>query len=372
MDLFLFSLCTIQLILVFILLCLLLFKTTFGRKIKRTIHRHIPWKNYKNHSCKRIDNRNVQYIVPLEDCTYLLWQSEILLYNFQQLGIQDQLWFSILCSGNPSEHALKLQSFHSSPHQVRFYENDAPHWQEYKAICKPYGVAKILEEIPELGKLIFVMDSDILLTRPIDFDGLIEDDCIYGSDTTSYLSFNHFHQDRDVSLEEMKRFTDIVGIPMEDYQSAEKNHSIIGAQYLFKNVDSAFFYKISSNAWTMYSYASDLSNRGSQIQHWCAEMISMLLNSIQRVGVTKVKVASSLDFTWATDAIDTYDDYSICHMAGVTKDHPTIFNKQKYTSQSPWECSEADWKYMTNKNTCAYKWVEVIKEYAYKTYGICI
>ncbi|RYE19177.1 MAG: hypothetical protein EOP45_13040 [Sphingobacteriaceae bacterium] len=303
----------------------------------------------------------------------MIWQSEILLYNFQKLGIANQLWFSVLYSSRmsgPSKQAKHLADYHSN---VRFYFNDAAHWRDYKAICKPFGVGKLLEDIPELGHCVFVMDPDIIFTKPIDFTPeMIRDDLIYGSDTTSYLSFNHFHKDRDVSIEHMTKLCHIVSPScniVEQYKSAADKHSVVGAQYLFKSVDAAFFFKIAKDSWNMYEYGLVIQKEGNQAQIWCMEMMAFLLNSIQRAGVDKVKTSKILDFNWATDNIDEYGKHPICHMAGVTN-NSAQFNKQLYDQSPPWDPRMNDYSYITNTNTCAQRWLEWIQEYAMFRYAV--
>ncbi|RYE19188.1 MAG: hypothetical protein EOP45_13020 [Sphingobacteriaceae bacterium] len=311
------------------------------------------------------------YAVAFDDSVYCIWQAEILLYNFQKLGIDNQLWFPILYTNRilgPSDAAKRLAKLHSN---VRFYYNDFPNtrWGEYKAVCKTYGVAKLLEEIPCLGGCLFLMDHDIMFTRPIAFTTrMIQDDLIYGSETASYLSFNHFHRDRDVSLTHMTNLTNIVGPDLVDaYKKAEDKHSLVGAQYLFKQVDAAFFRKISIDAWNMHEYALKIQAEGNSMQIWVAEMQSVLLNSIQRVGVDKVKESPILDFTWATNDINSYQKHAIVHFAGVTSGTGQ-FNKQNYIDKPPW--AYTDFNYITNTKTCAQKWLEECMEYAWLRYGI--
>jgi hypothetical protein len=313
----------------------------------------------------------VQYVVPFEDCVYLNWQAEVLLYNFTKLGIADRLWFSILYApgaGGPSSGARKLARIHD---QTKLYENDNNHWREYKPICKSYGAAKLLEEYPGLGKRMFLMDTDMLLREPIDFGPMLRDSCFYGSDTRSYLSYSHFHDDRGVTEEQMARITGIVGLPVEEYRRAEG--SIIGAQYLFKDVDAAFFRKVAADAWELHKYALELQKAGSALQVWVlGDMGSFLLNCLLRKGVRGTKATPLLDFAWATDPIKRFGETSMCHMAGVVHAGATMFDKQRYSQVAPWEDGAGDFSYITNKTTCAHLWYEIVREYAAAHYNVRI
>lgn len=325
-----------------------------------------------------LNSAAVQYVVAFEDSPYMIWQAEVLLYNFQKLRISNQLWFSILYSSRvvgPSKEAKRLGDFHVEGN-VRMYYNDSPYWKDYKAVCKSYGVAKLLEEVPELGQCIFVMDTDIILHEPIQFpSNMVHDDCIYGSDTNSYLSFAHFHRDRDVSMDHMRNLCRLVAPDsskhlLEEYISAEKSNSVIGAQYLFKNVDASFFYKIAVDAGKMYEYALKIQAEGNKCQIWVmGDMLSFLLNSIYRVGVKNVKISQVLDFSWATDPVTRFKKHAICHMAGVVSENRQ-FDKQRYHALPPWDSKMQDFDYITNTNTCAQKWLEMIQEYAMFRYDM--
>ena len=306
----------------------------------------------------------MHFIVALDDSIYQLWQAEVLLYHFQKLGLQQQLWLSILYDGQtpPSLAAQRIQQRHSN---TRIYANDFPHpWHQYKPICKPFGCAKLLEEHPELGQCCFLMDSDIMLAKPISFTAkMLNNDCIYGSDTASYLSFHHFHHDRNVSLEHMQKLCDIVG---PDLLSSYRKAHVIGAQYLFKNVDAAFFHKVSTDAWHLHQYALQIQQEGNKCQTWVmGEMLSMLLNCIQRVGLRKVKTCRALDFGWGTDPYSDFDEkkHAIFHMAGITRESGQ-FDKQRYVAFSPWDPQAKDMSYITDKTTCAQKWRELVEEYS--------
>jgi hypothetical protein len=330
-----------------------------------------------NRRAKPLTKDDVQYVVSFDDNPYMAWQAEVMLYNFQKLGLSNQLWFSILYPDRqPSNDARRLASLHPN---VRFYYNDAPRWREYKAVCKSYGVAKLLDD-PQIdrsmGDCVMVLDPDVLLDHLIPFtEEMLQDECIYGSDTASYLSFNHFHRDRDVSKEHMTQLCSLVGESnrvLSGYERAESTHSVIGAQYLFKDVDAAFFYKIAQDAWKLYQYATLIAKEGNKCQVWCmGDMLSFLLNSIQRVGVERVRVPQDaiLDFTWATNSIEEYGKYAIVHMAGVTEESHQ-FNKQLYSQKPPWDPTMQDFDYITNTQTCAQKWLDLCQEYAWFRYQI--
>jgi hypothetical protein len=353
----------IVIVVILILLILLLFQSFNGSEVN---------------SPASLNSATVQYVVAFEDSPYMIWQAEVLLYNFQKLGISDQLWFSILYPsrmGGPSKEAIRLAEYHVEGN-VRMYYNDAPSWKQYKAVCKSYGVAKLLEEIPQLGQCVFVMDADIILHGTIPFSSkMVHDDCIYGSDTNSYLSFAHFHRDRNVSMEHMHNLCRVVAPHsskhlLDEYIRAEKSNSVIGAQYLFKNVDAAFFRKIAVDAGRMYEYALTIQAEGNACQIWVmGDMLSFLLNSIYRVGVTNVKISQVLDFSWATDPATRFEEHAICHMAGVVRKDGQ-FDKQRYNVFPPWDVKMQDFSYITNTNTCAQKWLEIIQEYAMFRYNV--
>ena len=101
---------------------------------------------------------------------------------------------------------------------------------KYIPSIKQHLLAKHLERFPELQKQpIFLHDSDIALTRPINFDGLLEDNIWYCSNTCSYLNYEYImSKGRDV-FEKMIEIADI----SEDIVRCNSRNSG-GAQYLLK------------------------------------------------------------------------------------------------------------------------------------------
>ena len=86
----------------------------------------------------------------------------------------------------------------------------------------------------------------------------------------------------------------------------------------------------------MLNYHQKFPISPGEIQFWTAEMWSLLWN-LWLYG-HKTKVIKDLDFSWATDSIDVYEQKPILHMAGVTEDlKSSKFYKGEYINVDPIE-----------------------------------
>ena len=282
---------------------------------------------------------DVQYVSVIEDNTYLCWQQEVQIYNFIEMGIAKNLWVVILYQGASvnQECISSIMKLHAE--RVRIYRNTQPERivSGYKALNKPWGISRLLQQEPHVGHSLFSIDSDVWFKRPVNFANMLTNDMWYGSLCSSYLSSAHWRNDKHFTKDEMNRITQIVDINAEDFSTIDDR--AIGAQLLFKDVDWRFFAAVTEDAWRIHDALKEVHDNGKENQHWVAEMLSFILHIYRVKGKSGIATHTELDFAWATTTdTEQFEKFNIIHMAGVFERNGPCFCKERYISVTPWDC----------------------------------
>ena len=294
--------------------------------------------------------KELKFIQACPSDIYYTWQVHLWLESLRDLGHSDKA-ISLIFTPVGRENKDKWQQIMDLYPETEFHfykdENDTvnPLLRVYIPVLRPYVLWKYFKEKPEMvNKAIFYCDSDILFTKEFNIDQFIQDDINYLSDTNSYINATYFDSKlKDVSPDKLEKYktrdileeiTTLIGI---NRQIAEANnlHSG-GAQYLLKNIDAEFWYKVMKNCITIRTYLQlinqeffESENKG--FQSWCADMWSVLWNLWGNEQETKV--VPELAFAWAPDPITKLDTHTIFHNAGIvntTMDEVPCFYKGKY------------------------------------------
>jgi hypothetical protein len=294
--------------------------------------------------------KELKFIQACPSDIYYTWQVHLWLESLKDLGHSDKA-ISLIFTPVGRENKDKWQQIMDLYPEAEFHfykdENDTvnPLLRVYIPVLRPYVLWKYFKEKPEMvNKAIFYCDSDILFTKEFNIDQFIQDDINYLSDTNSYINATYFDSKlKDVSPNKLEKYktrdileeiTTLVGI---NRQIAEANnlHSG-GAQYLLKNIDAEFWYKVMKNCITIRTYLQlinqeffESENKG--FQSWCADMWSVLWNLWGNDQETKV--VPELAFAWAPDPITKLDTHTIFHNAGIVNtvmDEVPCFYKGKY------------------------------------------
>lgn len=281
---------------------------------------------------------DVNYVSVIEDNLYLTWQQEVQLFNFIETGIAANLWIVVLHQGtSPNKCIDNLLKVH--PERVRTYQNTQPNHivGGYKAMNKPWGISRLLQQEPQLGRCLFSIDSDVWFKRPVDFNDMLKDDVWYGSLCSSYLNASHWQKDKNFSPEEMDRITQIAGVDVQAFKTIDDR--AIGAQLFFKNVDWQFFAAVAEDAWRIHDALKEIHDGGKANQHWVGEMLSFILHIFRVKGKDGIATHQELEFAWGTTTMDAeYERFNIVHMAGVFEREGPCFCKERYTTVKPWDC----------------------------------
>ena len=183
-----------------------------------------------------------------------------------------------------------------------------------------------------------MVDSDVVLTKyiPLEWEDMMNDTTWYLADTNSYINYNYIQSKGDNIYQEMCK---IVGIDPLIPKLMNSNSG--GAQYIMKNIDWQYWEKVEKDCEQLYFEITQLNYKKKQedpshheLQIWCADMWAVLWNGWLRGNETKV--IKEMDFSWATDSEERFNETNIFHNAGVTCSCGGKFYKANYTNSLPY------------------------------------
>ena len=288
--------------------------------------------------------KNLRYICVQPRLIYYAWQVEVMINNFIKNGINPKN-IDILVAWNPNDETSnpevvemwnKLRS-HYSYIRFFFYQDTRKHPIKYISSIRPNILKQHFEQHPELvNEAIFYHDCDILFTKPVSWDKFLNDDIWYLSDTNSYINYDYIiSKGKDVYL----KMCEIVG--MNSIIPKLMNSNSGGAQYILKNINSTFWEKVEKDCEELFFEITKINNLKKQedpsyheLQIWCADMWSLLWNGWLLGNETKV--IKEMDFSWATDSEERFDETNIFHNAGVTCSCGGKFYKANYRESLPY------------------------------------
>ena len=308
------------------------------------------------------------------DVPYFHWQCEVYLNNFINLGIPKEnihILFGIVKNETKlSDGANKLKKY--TPNVFGYIDNrDKKH---YIPSIKPYLIYEWIKQDPKRGQLFLLHDSDIVFNYLPDFSNLINDNVIYMSDTRGYIDFNYLmdcdkrYRDKHSVLDPgqlVREMCDVIGVEPQVVKKNDINSG--GAQYIFKNQDFHYWYKIYKDSTCLYDKLMRFQRKypisPGEIQFWTAEMWSVLWNMWW--WNMETKLTTELNFCWATDNISLCKTNPILHMAGVTEsEKDNKFYKGDFINQNPLELLKTDKNHFdyVNNSSSTYKYINEMKK----------
>lgn len=301
--------------------------------------------------------KKLQFVCCQPATTYYLWQIDVLLNNFIKMDV-DPHSINILCSiGDdniiPNEWIVLQEKYNT----VNFYfYKDTRSDKEYIPAIYFNLLKQHIKAFPDFNKdTLFLHDSDIVFTRPVDFSSMVNDSIWYMSNTNDYINYDYITKKGNYIYETM---CNIIGIDMRIPKIMNSNSG--GAQYIVKNTTYEFWDKVEKDSINLYSYFCKIENIHKKeneydypIQKWTAGMWGLLWNAWYFGHETKVD--KRLDFGWVTNDISDVKKYSILHNAGVTPDMKDLFFKGNYVNKSPFN----EDLYISKEKASYYYWQEI-------------
>lgn len=282
----------------------------------------------------------LKYICAQPADDFFIWQVETLIVNFMSVGINPADIHILLAINNGIiPNNWKTLCNHHSQVGFFFYE-DLRIYKHYTPSVYFHLMKHHLAKFPELkDEALFLHDSDIALTRRIDFEEMLRDKSWYLSDTNSYIQYDYIQQKGNHVYLDMCA---IIGIdPL--IPKLMRSHSG-GAQYLTKGTDAIFWNKVENDSIKLYDHFNATEHLHVKkhkydypIQKWTAGMWSLLWNAWLHGHETKVD--KRLDFGWSPNHIMEVGNYPIIHNAGVLADRymfDKLFYKNGFYSNLPY------------------------------------
>jgi hypothetical protein len=320
-----------------------------------------------------IESANMIFITAQPDTIYFHWQVELYMYQFAKHGISNRCYALFgYTSDAPSEAAVKLSKRYNIICYKDTRDTTIPHY--YIPSIRPHLLKQFFKEYPHLGQCVFYHDSDIFLRALPKFELLLKDDYGYLSDTSSYINYSYIsscaqrYKDKYPELPKDDIFTKMatcIGISEELIK--ENNQTSGGAQYILKGISSNYWEDVEDGVIRLYQLLKRYEEAHPvehNIQSWTADMWAVLW-TYWKMG-KKTKIHNELDFSWATDTVDTYHKNNIFHLAGITDGTKSFaFYKGDYTYKNVFE------EYVLNRSifdhvvphNATYEYVKVLKEY---------
>jgi hypothetical protein len=316
--------------------------------------------------------KNLRYICVQPRLLYYAWQVEVMINNFLKHGINPNN-IDILVAWNPNDLTTSVQAnvdawnklaAHYSSVRFFFYQDTRQQPIHYISSVRPNVLKQHFKAHPELeSEAIFYHDCDIVFTRKPDFNAFLNDNIWYLSDTNSYINYDYIiSKGQDV----YNKMCEIVQIDPIIPRLMNSNSG--GAQYLMKNVNWEYWEKVERDSEQLFKDITKLNsikkiNNSSyhELQIWCADMWAVLWNGWLKGNETKV--VSEMNFSWATDSSNGWNETTIYHNAGATCSCGGLFYKSLYMDSLPYSIEVE--KFSKEKN--CYNYVLEIKETAQKS-----
>jgi hypothetical protein len=315
--------------------------------------------------------KNLRYICVQPRILYYVWQVEVMINNFIKHGINPNN-IDILVAWNPNDDTSKPENVeawdklasHYSSVRFFFYQDTREQPIYYISSVRPNILKQHFKAHPELeSEAIFYHDCDIVFTRKPDFNAFLNDNIWYLSNTNSYINYDYIISKGLDVYDKMCEIT-----KMNPLIPRLMNSNSGGAQYLMKNIDWAFWEFVERDSEKLFKEITELNNQKKstdpnyhELQIWCADMWAVLWNGWMLGNETKV--VSEMDFSWATDLSNRWNETLIYHNAGATCGCGGTFYKALYMDVLPYDLDIE--KFDKEKN--CYNYVLEIKETSQKS-----
>ncbi len=315
--------------------------------------------------------KNLRYICVQPRILYYAWQVEVMINNFTKHGINPNN-IDILVAWNPNDDTSKPEnveawnklSSHYSSVRFFFYQDTRQQPIYYISSVRPNVLKQHFKAHPELEfEAIFYHDCDIVFTRKPDFNVFLNDKIWYLSNTNSYINYDYIISKGFDVYDKMCEI-----IKMNPTIPRLMNSNSGGAQYIMKNVNWKYWEYVEQDSENLFKEITELNTQKKaadpnyhELQIWCADMWAVLWNGW--LAGNETKVVPEMDFSWATDPSNRWNETTIYHNAGATCGCGGTFYKVLYMDVLPYNIEIE--KFDKEKN--CYNYVLEIKETAQKS-----
>lgn len=283
------------------------------------------------------------------------------------------LWGTRLLITSCIEHGFKPEDIiilSYGDNEEEFYEFcneygiEAHHYEDtrkfflYGSSIRPYLIHKYLSDDPQReNEDYFYVDSDIILTKNIDFYSIgYNENTWYGSYVSEYASMRNLQGSQDHD----KYLADLVGVDTENPWFKKLYTDMPGAQWVLSQPKAEMMWDVYIYCEKLYTYLKTFVIPGEtdRTDSWLSDMFVLPVVAI-KYGI-EPKVSDKMYFTLSDDDINDFDKYPIYHDSGISLTEArklAIFHKRIWIKESP-----IGKTHVLNPAFCGYKYVEKMKE----------
>ena len=270
----------------------------------------------------------MEFLIPVPDNDYYLWQMLVQIAHFRELGYeQDAHYLVVYFGGQPSDRLRRLFESDDLGCYIHAYP-DTREDKSYSASMKPWLLAQFFDQFPDQSSKVFnYLDPDVMFTKPMDFTPFEQPDGRwYGSGTRSYTGAQYIREKGEQLFLELCEIADV-----SPEVVLAHDHNSIGAQYFIKGAGADFWRNVERKSVTAYRHMIQTADKykpeGHEfpIQAWCSEMYMQQFETV-RAGFTPV-ADERLQFHWADADASTWTEKAYFHNAGQTQETGRHFCK---------------------------------------------
>lgn len=303
-----------------------------------------------------------------EDNLYNLWQLELQIYHFKQLGLESN--FVPIIVGRSEESSEYAKRLSNEKQKCYYYKMGIVDFfarpDYYPPAIQPFGIYEYLKEIKS-DERIFIIDVDVLIKTKEDFYNLekLDPEIIYTS-PSSYSRIDYYSARSETSADSYSKMFEYLGLDRKQVEALEsrydhnKNDNPSGHTIIMGEPYALFFKKVTKDSLMLHELLKAHSQEVREHMSWMGMLWAYYYNCI----MTGRRVESSpyLDFCWAVS--EESCSHPILHMAGAMKENQEkIFSKLDFMGSSPF--NEDNHKKVTayNTNNASKFYVDVIVDY---------
>ena len=329
---------------------------------------------------------NLTTIIAVSNVKNQLWMLELLFESFREYNYKYPIHLLIYKTTEKEEWLHEWKDLNELYPEVQFfYYSDNGSLigllRSYHNLHRFYSLREHFKQNPNLEAILY-FDSDIILTKELNVDDILENDINYGADINSYNNWEYFVSKRNRVRSERIQEWDIAKplnqiwseFNLEEETIKSFNENTAGVPFLLKGLNWQFWDRCLENTVPLKKKFDALNQwfiegntqqerADNGYQSFCSDMwiILWLLWSDNK----KTKIDHRLNFAWATSNIENVEVTSHIHMAGIPNQEykfegkGVAFFKGKYSKGniSPFDNSEEEYLNSIHTN-------EITKKYA--------
>lgn len=326
-----------------------------------------------------------------------IWQLRVLLESFKEHNFNYPVHILVYMEPNQkfSHEWHQLDDYNCQIFQYGYTDQLVQDIQSYTNIHRVASLIEHYRRYPELEKeAIFYLDSDIMLTRPLEIEDLLQDDICYGSDINHYSNYTYYFETKQgqVKQELLQTYMEqdpigdmIKECGLEPEVMKKYNLDTAGVHYLLKGFTKESWERIYKNTLYIHRQLDQINQTfiigetyqekdDKGFQKYCADILATHIEIWSSGKDTQIH--KELNFIWPGQPIEEYQKYPWFHNAGVGPHEKDFFYKGKYVFNTIYPYHPIEAKYIDrlhqNKTRAQWHYIDKIVQIREKYYPTVI